>query len=67
LSARRQPGIAGLPGIFLRTLLRWLEPQSFRGLLIIGFSLVSLPLILALVTNAIAVKQIAVHSEDALQ
>jgi two-component system sensor histidine kinase GlrK len=67
LSARRQPGIAGLPGIFLRTLLRRLEPQSFRGLLIIGFSLVSLPLILALVTNAIAVKQIAVHSEDALQ
>ena len=56
-------------GLFarLRALLRRLEPQSFRGLLVIGFTLVALPLILALVTNAIALKQIAVHSEDALQ
>ncbi len=41
-------------------------PRSFLRLLVIGFTLVALPLIVALVTSAVAVDQLASRSETAV-
>ena len=41
-------------------------PRSFLKLLLVGFSLVALPLIVALITSAIAVDQLANRSETAV-
>ena len=41
-------------------------PRSFLKLLVVGFSLVALPLIVALITSAIAVDQLANRSETAV-
>jgi two-component system sensor histidine kinase GlrK len=46
--------------------MRLLQPDSFPKLLVIGFSMVALPLIIALVNNAISIDQFANRSQRAV-
>jgi len=46
--------------------MRLLQPDSFPKLLVIGFSMVALPLIIALVNNAISIDQFANRSQHAV-
>lgn len=47
--------------------MRFLQPNSFPRLLVVGFAMVALPLILALVNNAISINQFASRSQLAVQ
>ncbi len=47
--------------------MRFLQPNSFPKLLAIGFAMVALPLIFALVNNAVAINQFANRSQRAVQ
>ncbi len=47
--------------------MRFLQPNSFPKLLAIGFTMVALPLIFALVNNAVAINQFANRSQRAVQ
>ncbi len=47
--------------------MRYLQPDSFPKLLVIGFAMVALPLIFALVNNAISIDQFANRSQQAVQ
>jgi len=47
--------------------MRYLQPDSFPKLLVIGFALVALPLIFALVNNAISIDRFANRSQVAVQ
>ncbi|HEY6897491.1 MAG TPA: ATP-binding protein [Rhodocyclaceae bacterium] len=44
-----------------------LYPRSFARLLSIGFALVALPLILGLIANAVAIRQLSAQSQQAVQ
>jgi two-component system sensor histidine kinase GlrK len=46
--------------------MRLLQPDSFPKLLVIGFSMVALPLIIALVNNAISIDQFVNRSQNAV-
>ena len=46
--------------------MRFTYPRSFLSLLLIGFTIVAVPLLLALFTNAIAFERLAVLSEEAV-
>ncbi len=46
--------------------MRLLQPDSFPKLLVIGFAMVALPLIIALVNNAISIDQFANRSQNAV-
>lgn len=46
--------------------MRLLQPDSFPKLLVVGFSMVALPLIIALVNNAISIDQFANRSQRAV-
>jgi two-component system, NtrC family, sensor histidine kinase GlrK len=46
--------------------MRFLYPRSFPRLLVVGFTLVALPLVFALVNNAISVDQLANRSQNAV-
>ncbi len=47
--------------------MRFLQPNSFPRLLVIGFAMVALPLILALINNAVSINQFANRSQLAVQ
>ena len=47
--------------------MRFLQPNSFPKLLAVGFAMVALPLIIALVNNAISINQFASRSQIAVQ
>lgn len=47
--------------------MRFLQPDSFPKLLVVGFAMVALPLIFALVNNAISIDQFANRSQRAVQ
>ncbi len=47
--------------------MRFLQPNSFPKLLAIGFAMVALPLIFALINNAVAINQFANRSQRAVQ
>ena len=47
--------------------MRFLQPDSFPKLLVVGFAMVALPLILALINNAISIDQFANRSQRAVQ
>jgi len=47
--------------------MRLLQPDSFPKLLVIGFAMVALPLIIALVNNAISIDQFADRSQHAVR
>ena len=47
--------------------MRFLQPNSFPRLLVIGFAMVALPLIFALINNAVAINQFANRSQRAVQ
>ncbi len=47
--------------------MRFLQPDSFPKLLVVGFTMVALPLIFALVNNAISIDQFANRSQQAVQ
>lgn len=47
--------------------MRFLQPDSFPKLLVVGFAMVALPLIIALVNNAISIDQFANRSQRAVQ
>jgi two-component system sensor histidine kinase GlrK len=47
--------------------MRFLQPNSFPRLLVVGFAMVALPLILALVNNALSINQFASRSQRAVQ
>ncbi|MBX3661507.1 MAG: HAMP domain-containing histidine kinase [Burkholderiales bacterium] len=47
--------------------MRFLQPNSFPRLLVVGFAMVALPLILALVNNAVSINQFASRSQLAVQ
>jgi two-component system sensor histidine kinase GlrK len=47
--------------------MRFLQPNSFPRLLAVGFAMVALPLIIALVNNAISINQFANRSQIAVQ
>src|SRR5262245_62992548 len=47
-------------------LMKFLYPRSFPRLLVVGFTLVALPLVFALVNNAISVDQLANRSQNAV-
>ena len=47
--------------------MRFLQPNSFPKLLAVGFAMVALPLIFALVNNAVAINQFANRSQLAVQ
>lgn len=47
--------------------MRLLQPDSFPKLLVIGFAMVALPLIIALINNAISIDQFANRSQHAVQ
>src|SRR5688572_33298017 len=46
--------------------MKFLCPRSFPRLLVVGFTLVALPLVFALVNNAISVDQLANRSQNAV-
>src|SRR5688572_21367713 len=46
--------------------MKFLYPRSFPRLLVVGFTLVALPLVFALVNNAISVDQLANRSQNAV-
>ena len=46
--------------------MRLLQPDSFPKLLVIGFTMVALPLIIALVNNAISIDQFVNRSQHAV-
>lgn len=47
--------------------MRFLQPNSFPRLLVVGFAMVALPLILALINNAVSINQFANRSQLAVQ
>ncbi len=47
--------------------MRFLQPDSFPKLLVVGFAMVALPLIFALVNNAISIDRFANRSQQAVQ
>ncbi len=47
--------------------MRFLQPNSFPKLLAVGFAMVALPLIFALINNAVAINQFANRSQRAVQ
>ncbi len=47
--------------------MRFLQPDSFPKLLVVGFAMVALPLIFALINNAISIDQFANRSQLAVQ
>ena len=47
--------------------MRFLQPNTFPRLLVVGFAMVALPLILALVNNAVSINQFANRSQLAVQ
>ena len=47
--------------------MRFLQPDSFPKLLVVGFAMVALPLIFALINNAISIDQFANRSQRAVQ
>lgn len=47
--------------------MRFLQPDSFPKLLVVGFAMVALPLIFALINNAISIDQFANRSQQAVQ
>ncbi len=47
--------------------MRFLQPNSFSKLLVVGFAMVALPLIFALINNAISIDQFANRSQRAVQ
>ncbi|MBX3664080.1 MAG: HAMP domain-containing protein [Burkholderiales bacterium] len=47
--------------------MRFLQPNSFPRLLVVGFAMVALPLILALINNAVSINQFANRSQRAVQ
>ena len=59
---------AGTEGGFVATALRrfWHNPKSFRKLILLGFTLVSLPLIFALINSAVSIDRLADHSRKAV-
>ncbi len=48
------------------SMLRLRHPQSFLKLILLGFALVGLPLIIALINNALSIDRLADHSRKAV-
>lgn len=61
-------GTAGTENGFVATALRrfWHNPKSFRKLILLGFALVSLPLIFTLINSAVSIERLANHSRKAV-